>query len=78
MATTPAYAQVKTITSISGAQATHKHVKTLRRAQELLKAQGDQEAVQASYAIERTLTGYYLALQAFYKSEYYPYRRVSA
>ena len=71
---TPAYAKVKPITSLSGANATHKHIKTLRRTQELLKAQGDQEAIQASYTIERTLTGYYLALRAFYESEHYPYR----
>lgn len=75
---TPAYAKAKTITSISGANATHKHIATLRRAQKLLFAQGDEESYRTYLALNVTINAYSSQLVAFYNSEHYPYRTVSA
>lgn len=71
---TPAYAKVKTITSMSGANAAHKHVATLQRAQTLLEAQGDEAGRYAAGLINATVEGYLRELRAFYNSEHYPYR----
>lgn len=76
--TTPAYAKAKTITSISGLNATHKHVATLRRAQVLLRAQGTTLADAAATAIQDTIDSYAFAARTFYRSEHYPYRRSDA
>lgn len=71
----PAYAKAKKITSMSGANATHKHITALQRAQALLVAQAPQfEAVQAVGLISVTVEAYRRELRAFYASEHYPYR----
>jgi hypothetical protein len=71
---TPAYAKVKAITSMSGANATHKHITTLQRAQSLLDAQTDSSSWQAAMNLQVTIDGYRRELRAFYNSEHYPYR----
>lgn len=71
---TPAYAKAKTITSLSGGNATYKHIKTLQRAQMLLIAQGDEASRLAAMAIGITIANYRRELQTFYESEHYPYR----
>ena len=68
---TPAYAKAKAITSISGANATQKHITTLRRAQKLLFAQGDEESYRAYVALNLTISAYKSQLAVFYKSEHY-------
>lgn len=70
----PAYAKVKKITSMSGANATHKHITTLRRAQALLDAQGDEAGRYAASLMNITVEGYLRELRAFHQSEHYPYR----
>ena len=74
-AKTPAYAKIKPITSLSGMYAVRKHLTTLERAQALLEAQGTPEGVDAARALNSTMLGYLTALQVFYRSEHYPYRR---
>lgn len=71
---TPAYAQAKKITSMSGANATHKHIGTLQRTQMILIAQGDEASRQAAMVIGMTIRNYRTELGAFYDSDAYPYR----
>jgi hypothetical protein len=71
---TPAYAQAKKITSMSGAKATNKHIVTLQRTQMILIAQGDEASRQAAMVIGMTIRNYRTELGAFYDSEHYPYR----
>lgn len=72
---TPAYAKAKKITSMSGANATHKHITTLQRTQMILLAQGDEASRQAALVIGMTVKNYRDELRAFYDSDRYPYRR---
>lgn len=74
---TPAYAKAKAITSMSGANATHKHIATLKRAQDLLRAQGTDQAFSAANAMNETIDSYLIALRGFYNSEHYPYRKTA-
>lgn len=75
---TPAYAKAKKITSMSGANATHKHINTLRRTQMILLAQGDEASRQAAMVIGMTIKNYRDELRAFYDSDAYPYRTVAS
>jgi hypothetical protein len=75
---TPAYAQAKKITSMSGARATQKHIGTLQRTQMILLAQGDEASRQAAMVIGMTIQNYRTELRAFYDSDAYPYRIVAS
>lgn len=75
---TPAYAQAKKITSMSGARATQKHIGTLQRTQMILIAQGTESSRQAAMVIGMTVQDYRRELRAFYESEHYPYREERA
>lgn len=77
----PAYAQAKTITSRSGADATSKHIKSLEKARQLLLAQDFADGLQASRmavvvnVIEETINNYRSELRTYYYSDHNPYRR---
>jgi len=71
----PAYAKVKTITSLSGQKATSKHIVTLERSMALLEAQDTAESLAAARVLNRLVGDYLQELRLFYRSEHYPYRR---
>jgi len=71
MTTTPAYAQAKRITSLSGRNAAVKHRETLRKARALLLAQGAPEATEAAKLMTLTIKAYSAQIAAWYESDNY-------